>query len=96
MIVEKRSRSRIDGDRLVIDFLTLRVRNDVMLVSMILENVLKAKYPYLYDLVTKQANGAGANNGSASTLICTPINWETLKTEPIWAINERLVIIPCY
>mmetsp|Transcript_26261 Transcript_26261/g.45682 ORF Transcript_26261/g.45682 Transcript_26261/m.45682 type:complete len:262 (-) Transcript_26261:27-812(-) len=93
VIVEKRSGSGIDGDRLVIDFSTLRVRNDAMFVSMILENVLKAKYPDLYDLVMKQADGA--DNGSASTLIRTPINWETVKTEPIWAVNERLVIVPC-
>lgn len=97
MVVEKRSGP--DGDRLVIDFSTLRVRNDATFVSMILENVLKAKYPDLYDLVMKDGNevgnGAGADNGSASTLIRTPINWETVKTEPIWAVNERLVIVPC-
>jgi hypothetical protein len=101
VVVEKRSGSGPDGDRLVIDFSTLRVRNDATFVSMILDNVLKAKYPDLYDLVMKQANkdgagaGAGADNGSASTLIRTPINWETVKTEPIWAVNERLVIVPC-
>lgn len=95
VIVEKRSGSGIDGDRLVIDFSTLRVRNDAMFVSMILENVLKSKYPDLYDLVTKQADGAGADNGSTSILSRTPINWETVKTKPIWAVSERLVIVPC-
>jgi hypothetical protein len=99
VIVEKRSGSGPEGDRLVIDFSTLRVRNDTRFVSMILENVLKAKYPDLYHLMMKQADedrfGAGADNGSASTLIHTPIHWETVKTKPIWAVNERLIIVPC-
>merc|ERR1740133_174851 len=32
---------------------------------------------------------------AGDTLIRTPIDWETVKTKPIWAINERLLIVPC-
>ena len=53
---------------------------------MIVRNVLKAKYPDLHEFVADAA---------ASSLLKTPINWEENKTRPIWAINERLLMIPC-
>lgn len=79
--VEKRSTE----DTVIIDFSTLRVWDDAPFVSMIVRNVLKAKYPDLHELV----------DASASSLIQTPINWEETKTRPIWAIKERLLTIPC-
>ena len=104
VIVEKRSSGSglSDGDRLVIDFSTLRVRNDTKFISMILENVLKAKYPELYhnllmmkheEEVDEKCDRVVGTAGDA--LIRTPIDWETVKTKPIWAVNERLLIVPC-
>ena len=81
VFIEKRSAE----DTVVIDFSTLRVWDDAPFVSMIVTNVLKAKYPDLHELV----------DASASSLIQTPINWEETKTRPIWAIKERLLTIPC-
>ena len=103
VIVEKRSSGSglSDGDRLVIDFSTLRVRNDTKFISMILENVLKAKYPDLYHnllMMTQEEVDEKCDRvvGTAGdTLIRTPIDWETVKTKPIWAVNERLLIVPC-
>ncbi|OEU06447.1 hypothetical protein FRACYDRAFT_200782 [Fragilariopsis cylindrus CCMP1102] len=105
VIVEKRnsgSSGSADGDRLMIDFSTLRVRNDTKFLSMILENVLKAKYPDLYhnllmmkheEEVDEKCDRVVGTAGDA--LIRTPIDWETVKTKPIWAVNERLLIVPC-
>ncbi len=81
--VEKRSTE----DTVVIDFSTLRVWDDAPFVAMIMNNVLKAKYPDLHALVVDAA--------AVSTLTQTSINWEDTKTRPIWAINERLITIPC-
>lgn len=94
VVIEKRS----DQDTLVIDFSTLRVRDDATFVSLVLENVLKPKYPDLYDLVVGR-NGEEEDcldqGNSSSTFFRTPIHWETVKTQPIWAVNERLITIPC-
>ncbi|KAK1742581.1 hypothetical protein QTG54_007146 [Skeletonema marinoi] len=81
--VEKRSTI----DAVVIDFSTLRVWDDASFVAMIVNNVLKAKYPDLHELLVEDA--------VVSSLIQTPINWDAIKTRPIWAINERLITIPC-
>ncbi len=81
--VEKRSTE----DTVVIDFSTLRVWDDGPFVAMIVNNVLKAKYLDLHELV--------ADAAAVSTLMQTSINWEETKTRPIWAINERLIKIPC-
>lgn len=81
--VEKRSTE----DTVVIDFSTLRVWDDAPFVSMIVNNVLKTKYLDLHELVV--------DAGAVSTLMQTSINWEETKTRPIWAINERLITIPC-
>ena len=69
---------------------------------MILENVLKAKYPELYHnfLMMKQKEEVDEKcdrvvGTAGDALIRTPIDWETVKTKPIWAVNERLLIVPC-
>ena len=77
--VEKRSTE----DTVVIDFSTLRVWDDAPFVAMIVNNVLKAKYELVVDAA------------AVSALMQTSINWEETKTRPIWAINERLITIPC-
>jgi hypothetical protein len=96
VVIEKRS----DQDSLVIDFSTLRVRDDQIFVSSILENVLKAKYRDLYDLVVRKCEeeqdlDLGGSGDISSAIFRTPIHWETVKTQPIWAVDERLITIPC-
>eukprot|EP00986_Skeletonema_menzelii_P006869 scaffold2612_cov132-Skeletonema_menzelii.AAC.5 len=73
---------RSSEDTVVIDFSTLRVCDDAPFVAMIVSNVLKAKYPDLHELVVDDG-------------VSSPVNWEESKTRPIWAINERLITIPC-
>jgi len=87
IIIEKRA----EADTLIIDFSTLRVDDDTPFVSLVLENVFKAKYPDLYLLVTKD------KGFDASAVIdrCTPINWDAVKTKPIWGVNERLIKVTC-
>ena len=82
--IEKRSTE----DTVVIDFSTLRTRDDAPFVTMIMDNVLKAKYPDLYELVVDGGT-------SSSSLLQPPIDWNAIKTRPIWAINERLITVQC-
>jgi len=84
VIVEKRA----DTDTLIIDFSTLRVRDDTQFVSLILENVLKAKYPDLYS-ATKNCDD------DSCSIIQKPIIWDAVKTKPIWCVNERLITLNC-
>mmetsp|Transcript_61306 Transcript_61306/g.181284 ORF Transcript_61306/g.181284 Transcript_61306/m.181284 type:complete len:276 (-) Transcript_61306:22-849(-) len=103
VIIEKRA----DLDRVVIDFSTLRVRNDDVFVTAILENVLRAKYFDLYAEVMKDhhhnvavvssssSSDSGNENSVLSSIIRTPIHWETVRTKAIWGVEERLITIPC-
>ena len=88
VIIEKRA----DLDTVVIDFSTLRARNDNSLVASVLENVFRAKYPDLYKLVMKDH---ADEDGNASSVIRTPINWEAVKTKAIWGVDERLIKVSC-
>jgi hypothetical protein len=78
---------RCTEDTVVMDFSTLRVLDDAPFVKMIVDNVLQAKYPDLYELVVDGA--------VLSSLLQTPVDLDAIKTRPIWAINERLLKIPC-
>jgi hypothetical protein len=61
-------------------------------VKRILENVFMAKYRNLYDSIIGQCN----YNGDPSVLVCgKPIDVDALRTNPIWAINERLLTVSC-
>lgn len=95
VIVEKRA----DLDRVVIDFSTLRVRNDGLFVTLILENVFQAKYPDLYDLIIKGEDttddDSGGSKSDGLSGIQTPINWEAVRTKPIWGVDERLITVSC-
>jgi len=83
--IEKRS----SEDTVVIDLSTLRTRDDATLVNMIMD-LLKSKYPDLYKLVVDSGE-----TGTSSSLLQTPIDWNAVKTKPIWAVKERLITIPC-
>ncbi len=82
IIIEKRT----EQDTVVIDFSTLRVMDDSKFVSLILENVFKAKYPDLYLTVI---------DGGDPTIINSVINWDAVQTKPIWDVNERLITVQC-
>ena len=62
IIIEKRT----DLDTVLIDFSTLRVPDDEDYVSLILNNVFKAKYPELYDNILKGLDANTNANTSAS------------------------------
>jgi hypothetical protein len=104
VIIEKRA----DLDRVVIDFSTLRVRNDDIFVTAILENVLRAKYFDLYAEVMKDnhavvSSSSSSDDGddnsvpssSSSSVIHSPIHWETVRMKAIWGVDERLITILC-
>jgi len=87
LIVEKRPIQ----DTVVMDFSTLRVPNDAPYVAWVVENTLKQKYAELYDnMLTQQTL-----KGTDSVLLDSPIDWETVKTKAIWAVNERNISILC-
>lgn len=88
IIIEKRA----DVDTVIIDFSTLRVPNDHYHINSILENVFKAKYKYLYDSIIGSCN----YNGDPSEIISgKAIDLDSLRTNPIWAIDERLLTVSC-
>ena len=87
VIIEKRA----SIDTVMIDFSTLRVKDDTPYVLQVLDNVFKAKFPDLYDMVMKDADG----DMDVSTIIKGNINWDSVKTLPIWGVDERLIIVPC-
>ena len=70
----------------MINFPTLRVMNDVQFVSLIVENVFRAKYPDLQLDVEIQ---------DAKTSVAAPIKWDAVKTKPIWGVNERFLTVDC-
>mmetsp|Transcript_6772 Transcript_6772/g.9885 ORF Transcript_6772/g.9885 Transcript_6772/m.9885 type:complete len:222 (+) Transcript_6772:66-731(+) len=82
IIIEKRT----EQDTVVIDFSTLRVRDDNQFLSLLLENVLKNKYPDLY---------LNVKNNDANTVFQKPINWDAVRTKPIWGIDERAIALNC-
>lgn len=79
IIIEKGHK---DGDRILIDFSTLRVRDDSKYVEVVLEHVLKTKYSDLYEIAQDHCKDG-------------KIDWEQVQTNPIWGVNERLVAIDC-
>jgi hypothetical protein len=92
-------------DTVVIDFSTLRVGNDEAFVQSILVNVFQAKYPDLYWSVVKQ-NQADADIYASNdhrivrrtlskTSVVFPIDWDAVRTKPIWGVNERLITVTC-
>jgi hypothetical protein len=82
IIVEKRS----DQDMIVIDFSTLRVVDDAQFVSLVVKNVFQAKYPDLQ---------LDIENQDTKTSVAAPIEWDAVKTKPIWGVNERLITVDC-
>jgi len=72
---------RMEHDTVVIDFSTLRVMDDTEYASTVVEHILKANYPQLiYE---------------DSTIRSTLIDWDAVRTKPIWDINERLIKVEC-
>lgn len=94
IIIEKRA----DLDRVVIDFSTLRVKNDDKFVAQILDNVLQEKYPHQYAEVIKN-HGDIHNHDKEShhspPLNFSPIKWNEVQINPIWGVDERLIIVYC-
>lgn len=83
---------RADIDTVIIDFSTLRVPNDECYVRSILEKVFKVKYRDLYDSLV----GSCGNDCDVSTIISgEAIDIDALRTNPIWAIHERLLTVTC-
>lgn len=78
IILEKRSAQ----DRLLIDFSTLRVKDDSTLIEIILQQVVKAKYPEMIE---------------STQVLCQnqKIDWSSVLSCPIWNNDERLVVIHC-
>jgi len=72
---------RMEFDTVSIDFSTLRVADDSEYASTIVERILKVKYP---DLTYED-----------STMQSVSINWEAVRTKPIWDVNERLIKVEC-
>lgn len=72
---------RMECDTVLIDFSTLRVMDDTEYASSVVENILKVKYP---DLVYDD-----------STIHSKQIDWEAVRTKPIWDVNERLIKVDC-
>jgi hypothetical protein len=89
VILEKRT----NEDTIAIDFSTLRVKDDTAMISVILEKVLKRKYPDLHWVVKD------VNMRTAATVtdgyFRSAINWEAVKTKPIWAVDERVITVAC-
>ena len=75
VVVEK----HCGGDRVKVDFSTLRVQSDGAFVAQIME-MLKSKYPELIDGVS--------NNTSRMT-----IDLKAIQNEPIWNMEPRLLIV---
>jgi hypothetical protein len=92
-------------DTVMIDFSTLRVKDDATFVQTILENVFQSKYPDLYLSVTEQIRAemeiyaSNENNtvfrALSKTSVAFPIDWDAVKTKPIWGVNERLITVAC-
>jgi hypothetical protein len=92
-------------DTVMIDFSTLRVKDDATFVQTILENVFQSKYPDLYLSVTEQNRAEmeiyALNENNAvfralsKTSVAFPIDWDAVKTKPIWGVNERLITVAC-
>ena len=69
-----------NGDRIKIDFSTLRVRDDTHHVLQIC-NLLNDKYPGLMDNTTNYCTDA------------KQIEWEVLQNKAIWNVEPRLLIV---
>lgn len=70
----------------MINLSTLRVMDDAQFISLIVENVFRAKYPDLQLNVESQ---------DAKTSAAVLISWDAVKTKPIWGVNERFITIDC-
>jgi len=70
---------------LLIDFSTLRVANDARFVAAILEDVLRPKYPVLYQNLTQEVICFSSQG------ICL----EALQNNPIWGVAARIMSIGC-
>lgn len=96
VVIEKRS----DEDILVIDLSTLRVPNDAPFVAALLENVFKEKYPDLHRVIEdSHASLETASNDIRrrllKTSVATPIDWEIVKSKPIWEVDPRQITVGC-
>jgi len=103
VVVEKRS----GLDKVIIDVSTLRVRDDSALVYFLIETVFRSDHPDVYQalMVSKDErveinNGGGSGGDSDSSvevenMTIRPIHWESVKTNPIWGVNERLLVVNC-
>uniref|UniRef100_A0A7S1BHJ3 Uncharacterized protein n=1 Tax=Corethron hystrix TaxID=216773 RepID=A0A7S1BHJ3_9STRA len=78
LIVEKRK----DGDRVLIDFSTLRVKDDSFYVHLVFNNLLKTKYPDLYEIAEDRCKDSS-------------IDWVQVQKNPIWDVNERILAVDC-
>lgn len=82
IIIEKRT----EQDTVLIDFSTLRVRDDTHFLSLILDNVFQSKYPDLYEEI---------RNLDANKIFQDQINLDEIRTKPIWGVRERTIAVDC-
>lgn len=78
VIIEKRNIQ----DRILIDFSTLRMKDDTAAIKAIVIQTIETKYPDLYP---------------SMQILCKEekIVWDDVKSLPIWNIDQRLVVIDC-
>ena len=91
IIIEKYT----DTDRVVIDFSTLRVKNDDTFVTQILNNVFQTKYPQQYQQITPLIPNNENQKPYTSPFFSNPIKWNEIQENPIWAVDERLITVCC-
>ena len=83
------------GDRLVIDFSTLRVKDDTLFVKKIV-NVIQMKYPqFNNDDIHSDDNKEKTTFTIQDHCRNCSIRWEDVKKNPIWGVEERLLVIHC-
>lgn len=87
IMIEKRA----DLDTVIIDFSTLRARNDATYVNGILEHVFQKKYHDLYQCIMDPDD----ENGDASSALSLLMDWNAVLTKPIWAVKQRVIQISC-
>lgn len=64
---------------MVLDFSTLRVPNDQTIVAFCMETLF-SKDPL---------------DGALENTIHGPIQWDTVQTKPIWAVEQRIIAFEC-
>ena len=93
-IIEKKA----DCDTVLIDFSTLRVKNDQALMKDIVENVLNANYSELQPDIqcgSKGSDGSDERDILSKINSMSPVDWEAVKKNAIWGVDYRLITVDC-